>query len=829
MAQLNFKGLDDAAVLKSREEFGANKTVYKKESRLIEILWEVVLEPLFLILIAAAAIYFLLGEYQEGIIMLFALALVSGISLFQERKSRNALDALKVMSSPKAKVVRNGELISINSEELVVGDVLLVEDGDLIPADANILEAHDFSVNESLLTGESLPVTKSGPEAKVYQGTLVMTGNCFAEISAIGKKTTLSKLGLSLQEIEVSKTPLQVQIKKFVTKMVGFGVVAFLIVWGVNLYISGSILDSLLHGLTLAMSVLPEEIPVAFSTFMALGAYRLYKKKIITRSPFIVETLGAATVICVDKTGTLTLNSMDLAGIYGWDKKDSIDFTSSKGQYHEVLEYALWSSEIHPFDPMEKAIHEAYGKYAPRDHRPTFDMAHEYPLGGIPPIMTHIFENGQEERIIAVKGSVEGVLKQTRLCPEEKEEVMARVEEFSSKGYRVLGVGKGDPELAEFPATQFELEFEFVGLIAFYDPPKDNIKNILEEFYRAGIEVKMITGDYDKTALAIASQVGLRNHSKSMDGAEVLKMSEEELGQKVRNVRVFSRMFPEAKLKVIQALKSNGEVVAMTGDGVNDGPALKAAHIGISMGLRGSELAKKSAAMILMDDDLVHMTEAVALGRRIYENLKKAIQYIISIHIPIILIVTLPLVLFWDYINLFSPVHVIFLELIMGPTCSIVFENEPIEPGAMTKPPRKMTDTFFSFKELLISVLQGLAITVGCLGIGYYYMAFGESEDFVRTVVFTTLIFSNLFLTLVNRSFYYSVIKTLSYTNWLIPLILVTSLIVLATILYIPSFREIFDFVQLGWEVIAQCLAVGFASVLWIEIFKLFRRRDMIR
>jgi P-type Ca2+ transporter type 2C len=828
MAQPNFKGLNDAEVLQSREEYGANKTVYKKEGSLIEILLEVVLEPLFLILIAAASIYFLLGEYQEGIIMLFALALVSGISLFQERKSRNALEALKVMSSPKAKVVRNSQLISINSEELVVGDVLLVEDGDLIPADANILEAHDFSVNESLLTGESLSVTKSGPEAKIYQGTLVMTGNCFAEISAIGKKTTLSKLGLSLQEIEVSKTPLQVQIKNFVTKMVGFGVVAFLIVWGVNFYISGSILDSLLHGLTLAMSVLPEEIPVAFSTFMALGAYRLYKKKIITRSPFIVETLGAATVICVDKTGTLTLNSMDLAGIFGWAKKDRIDFTSN-GQYHEVLEYALWSSEIHPFDPMEKAIHEAYGKYATRDHRPTFDMAHEYPLGGVPPIMTHVFENGLGERKIAVKGSVEGVLKQTRLSQEEKEEVMARVEEFSSKGYRVLGVGRGNPALENFPDTQFELEFEFVGLIAFYDPPKDNIRNILEEFYRAGIEVKMITGDYDKTALAIAYQVGLRNHSRSIDGAEVLKMSEEELGQKVRDVRIFSRMFPEAKLKVIQALKANGEVVAMTGDGVNDGPALKAAHIGISMGLRGSELAKKSAAMILMDDDLVHMTEAVALGRRIYENLKKAIQYIISIHIPIILIVTLPLVLFWDYINLFSPVHVIFLELIMGPTCSIVFENEPMEPGAMNKPPRKMTDTFFSFKELLISVLQGLAITVGCLGIGYYYMALGESEDFVRTVVFTTLIFSNLFLTLVNRSFYYSAIKTLTYTNWLLPLILMTSLVVLATILYVPSFRDIFDFVQLGREVIAQCLAIGFASVFWIEIFKLFRRSEMIK
>ncbi|WP_143962514.1 cation-translocating P-type ATPase [Litoribacter populi] len=826
-----FTGLNASEVLTSREKHGANLMPKETSWRGLAILKEVILEPIFLILLAAASIYFFLGEYQEGVIMLIAIGLVSGISLFQERKSQNAIDALKKISSPQAKVFRDGELSTIPSEQLVVNDLMLVEDGDLIPADAVVVEPHDFTVNESILTGESFPVLKSAnhKEQMVYQGTLVLGGSCVTRVSSVGKNTTLNKLGISLREIEVSKTPLQLQISRFVTGMAAIGAVAFFIVWGVNYYLSKNIWDSLLQGLTLAMSVLPEEIPVAFSTFMALGAYRLYKKQIITRSPYTVETLGAATVICVDKTGTLTENKMELAAIYEHSVQRHYDYSDSPGEPNEVLEYSLWASEVLPFDSMEKAIHETYGKVTQVDMRSTHRMVHEYPLGGTPPIMTHVFRNGRNDDIIAVKGSAEGVLRQCNLTFSEKESVMKKVDNYTQKGYRVLGVGKVSEWAGAYPETQFEFEFEFLGLVCFYDPPKSNISEVISKFYQAGIEVKMITGDYSKTAQAISQQIGMKNHESTLQGSEVMQMHPLELRKTVRHTKLFSRMFPQAKMKVIEALKANGEIVAMTGDGVNDGPALKAAHIGIAMGLRGTEIAKKAAALVLMDDDLDHMVDAVALGRRIYENLKKAIQYIISIHIPIILIVTLPLVLFWEYTAIFSPIHVIFLELVMGPTCSIVFENEPIEPGSMDRPPRQMTNTFFSLRELSISIVQGLIITGGCLGIGYYYMEAGASENLVRTVIFSTLIFSNVFLTLTNRSFYYSILKTMSYPNRLMPLILTASLLVLGAALFFEPMRDVFDFAPINSTILIQAFVVGFFSVIWVEGFKLWRRVYKIR
>ena len=493
---------------------------------------------------------------------------------------------------------------------------------------------------------------------------MVDSGNCVAEVQVVGKDTALGKIGTSLEEIEQTKTPLQVQIKSFVKSMVIFGAIAFLLVWGINYYHSRDILNALLQGLTLAMSILPEEIPVAFSTFMALGAYRLYKNKVITRSPYTVETLGAATVICTDKTGTLTENRMELRAIFDWKMEEVQDFTESKPVFSQTLEYALWASEILPFDPMEKSIHDFYANLAIVDERAGAKMLHEYPLSGKPPVMTHIFQKENGEKVIAVKGSVEGVLDQCSLSETDSKKILAQVEQFTTTGFRVLAVGRADPKIETYPKTQQEFDFEFLGLLAFYDPPKKNIEKVLKTFYKAGIEVKMITGDYPQTAAAIAAQVGLKSKGDMLTGEEVMAMEESSLCQKVKETHFFARMFPEAKLRIVEALKKNGEVVAMTGDGVNDGPALKAAHIGIAMGKRGSEVAKSAAALVLVDDDLGHMTEAVALGRRIYENLKKAIQYIISIHIPIILMVFLPLALGWIYPNIFSPVHVIFLELI---------------------------------------------------------------------------------------------------------------------------------------------------------------------
>lgn len=826
-----YQGLSDAEVDASRKAFGRNELRTKTKSPIWGILLEILKEPLFIILVATAIVYFLLGELSEGTIMLIAIGLVSAISIFQENKSRTAIEALKKLSTPKANVYRNGKKTSIPVEEVVVGDFVLVEDGNVVPADARILEAHDFSVNESILTGESLSVSKDqfSESPIIYKGTTVDSGSCVAEVVAVGIQSSLGKIGDSLQDIEQTKTPLQTQIKNFVRSMVIFGGIAFLLVWLINYLDSHDLFNSLLQGLTLAMSVLPEEIPVAFSTFMALGAYRLYKSNVITRSPYTVETLGTATVICTDKTGTLTENRMELRAIYDFGSDTLTDFTKHQPAINETIEYGLWASEVLPFDPMEKSIHAFYERHAPVDERKSFKMVHEYPLSGKPPIMTHIFEKPNGEKVIAVKGSVEGLMNQCDLSTAAIVKILAHVAAFTEKGFRVLAVGKADAGLAVYPITQHEFDFEFLGLMAFYDPPKANIQNVLNTFYGAGIEVKMITGDYATTATAIAQQVGLRSTDSVLKGDEVMLMEFSELQQRVKNTQVFARMFPEAKLRVVQALKNNGEIVAMTGDGVNDGPALKAAHIGIAMGKRGTEVAKSAAALVLLDDDLGHMTEAVALGRRIYENLKKAIQYIISIHIPIILIVLLPLVLSWEYVLIFTPIHVIFLELIMGPTCSIVFENEPIEPNSMNNPPRKMSQTFFSWPELSLSVVQGLLITVATLGLGYYLMVSGESIETVRTIIFTTLVMSNVFLTLVNRSFYYSVLKTFGYPNRLIPIILGISVVLLILILTVPPIQGIFKFEAVRIQLVGMALLVSFVGVFWIEAWKVWSRHRQPR
>lgn len=819
-------GLTSEQVKINREKFGSNYTDDEKHGHFWPAVKDIVSEPLFVILVGAALIYFVLGEYNEGVIMLVALAFVSGISLYQESRSREAVDALKKLNAPQAKVIRNGSTEWIKSEEIVLEDLIVVEDGQIVPADASIVRLNDFSVNESILTGESLPVFKSAnpPDNVIFKGTVVMTGSCVARVTHIGKETKLDQIGQSLKDIEVVKTPLQIQIKSFIRLMVIAGAIAFVLVWGLNFYMTRDWLHGLLHGLTLAMSVLPEEIPVAFSTFMALGAYHLYKKRVIVRTPYTVETLGAATVICVDKTGTITENEMRLSSIYDFERKKVFDYTKEPYNYTQVLEYALWASETEPFDAMEKSIHTVYESVAVTDKRKEYKLIHEYPLGGSPPIMTHVFRHANGHSIIACKGGVEGVLNQSQISHSDKIQVEQIVKEFTSKGFRVLAVGYSKHDASNLPVSQHEFEFVFVGLVAFYDPPKKNIPSIFQRFYDAGIQVKMITGDHAQTAVSIANQVQMKNTAAVLTGTEVMSMNEAELKTKVKTVNVFARMFPDAKLKIIEALKENGEVVAMTGDGVNDGPALKAAHIGIAMGLRGSEVAKRAAALILMDDDLMPMMDAVALGRRIYENLKKAIQYIISIHIPIILIVTIPLMLFWKFTDLFSPVHVIFLELIMGPTCSIIFENEPIESNSMQKGPRKMTTSFFSLTELSMSILQGVIITVACLGIGYFTMQAGESESSVRTVIYTTLIFSNLFLTLVNRSFYFSVITTLQYKNRLIPIILTISLVVLFLSIYVAPVRTIFQFTSLNSNQLLICLGVAFTGVMWIEILKWWRR-----
>ncbi len=577
------------------------------------------------------------------------------------------------------------------------------------------------------------------------------------------------------------------------------------------------------------MSIIPEEIPIAFTTFMALGSWRLMKMGIIVKQTKTVETLGSATVICTDKTGTITQNKMSLAKYYTFSDNtiSSNDDTNLKNEKkQELLSLSMWASEPIAFDGMEIALHEAYSKLEITDERPNFKLIHEYPLEGKPPMMTHIFENKTGTRIIAAKGAPEAIIACSQLSKEEIQKIDNAIESMSKEGFRVLGVGVSDFSEKEFPKTQQEFSFTFLGVVAFYDPPKENIKAVFDTFYNAGIQVRIITGDNAKTTSTIAGLVGIRNAEKTLNGDELMKLDDAALKEKVMETTIFTRMFPEAKLKIIEALKANNQIVAMTGDGVNDGPALKSAHIGIAMGQKGTEIAKQAANLILIDDDLAKMTDAIAMGRKIYINLKKAIQYIISIHIPIVLIVFIPLVLGWIYPNIFSPVHIIFLEIIMGPTCSIIYENEPMESNLMLQKPRPITNTFFNLKEITISIIQGLVITLGLLFVYQYCVSENCTENVTRTVVFLTLIASNIFLTLANRSFYYSIFTTIRYKNNLVLIIIGTTILFTTLLLFIPVFSHFFMFDTVSPLQIGMSILMGFVSVFWIELYKIFKRSE---
>jgi Ca2+-transporting ATPase len=682
-------------------------------------------------------------------------------------------------------------------------------------------------VNESTLTGESLSISKNKntESNRVFEGTTVTGGLAICVVEQIGKNTALGKIGQSIESIKDEETPLQRQVRNFVKKMALVGMIIFLIVWAINYFQSHQLVDSLLKALTLAMSILPEEIPVAFTTFMAIGAWRLMKLGIIVRQTKTVEALGSATVICTDKTGTITENEMSIARYFDLSTNTIYSFDPSDIQKHEVITYGMWASEPIPFDPMEIALHEAYRRSVENDERKNYRMVHEYPLSGRPPMMTHIFRNEPGDVIISAKGAPEAIMNVSALSQEQRASLENAIHLLSSAGYRLLGVATAKPDRTEYPATQQEFLFHMKGLVAFYDPPKKNIASVFESFYSAGIEVKIITGDNATTTRTIARQVNFRGWENTIEGDELLQLDDEQIRKKVMEVSIFTRMFPEAKLRILNALKANGQVVAMTGDGVNDGPALKAAHIGIAMGRRGAEIAKEVSSLILTDDDLAKMIDAIAMGRKIYANLKKAIQYIISIHIPIVLTVFIPLVLGWVYPYIFTPVHIIFLELIMGPTCSIIYENEPMEKDTMLQKPRPMTTTFFNIHELTTSIIQGLMITLGILTIYLFAVHENYSEAMTRTMIFVCLISANISLTLSNRSFYHSILVTLRYKNSLVPLIILITFFLTGIILVIPGLLKFFSFERLNAIQLLGSALVGLVSVIWFEIIKFIKRQ----
>ena len=824
----NLKGLSDSEVKIAQEQYGDNAIKSDQNSAWYSLLFDILKEPMTLILIAVSIIYVLVGDLGEAAFMFVAIVAVTGISFYQDSRNQKALQELEKLNEPLSSVIRNGRLVEIPTHEITIGDLCVTEEGKMINADGNIVHSNDFSVNESALTGESMSVFKDIDHPEIYSGTLTVSGLAIFEVTAIGAGTKLGKIGTSILSIKEEKSPLQLQIEKFVKGMAIIGIIVFVMVCGFNYFQTKDIVSSLLNGLTLAMSILPEEIPVAFTTFMALGSWKLLREGIIVKKSSVVETLGSTTVICSDKTGTITENSMKLKAIYDAKTSSVFDENQFKNvEISEIIQYAMWSSEPVPFDPMEKTLHRVY-EQTQLDERNQYQMFFEYPLSGKPPMMTHCFKNNKNQRIIAAKGAPEAILNVSNLSEEVKIQLKKVIDDFGLKGFRLLGVAKSNFEEDNFPKHQQDLPFEFLGFVVFYDPPKKGINTVFQQIYDAGIKVKVITGDNAETTKSIAEQAGIIHAEDSITGSEITQLSEKELLKAADEKVLFARMFPEAKLAVVKALKEDGEVVAMLGDGVNDGPALKAAHIGVAMGEKGTEIAKQAAQLILTNDDLGKLVVGIAAGRRIYTNLKKAVQYIISIHIPIILIVSLPLFLGWAFPQIFTPVHVIFLELVMGPTCSIVYENEPLEKDSMKRKPRPMTETFLNWKELSTSIIQGIIITLGLLFVYQYTYQLGGNEEKTRAMVFTTLIFSNVWLSLTNRSFYYSLWSSFRNKNNLMVYVTVLTLVILFAILYIQPISLFFKVTSLNLNELGIAMLVAMLSVLWFEVYKWIKRRIKI-
>lgn len=819
----NLQGLSPGDVARMQQIHGRNTFGALPGHRLLKVSGTIIREPMFILLAVACLLYFIIGSAGEGAMMAIAITIISAISFYREMRSERALKALKQLTDPQAKVIREGRKILIPNEELVPGDILVLEEGARIPADAAILQANDLSVDESVLSGESVPVDKDETEGHnvLYQGAMINRGKCLARVLATGHNTFLGKIGKAIETYSPPKTLLQLQVGRFVSKLALFGLAGFLIIFLVNYLHHVAFATSLLFALTLAMSAIPEEIPVAFSSFMALGAYKMSRLGIISRQPQIIENLGAVSVLCLDKTGTITENTMQVKSVYDFTTDTIIEpDEKSPVPNGKVLWYAMLASEQHPFDTMEKAIYEAYHRYAEGNGYESVTMTNEYPLEGHPPMMTHVYTTASGTILAATKGAAERVMMACRLDASSREKITRRIQQFASAGYRILGTASAQHTGKALPGRQDDFDWQFAGLLALYDPPKKNIPQVLKQLYTAQIDVKLVTGDYPETAISIGQQAGILHSRQYLTGDALMMMPEDKVQTAAKTIAVFARMSPEAKLKLINAIKANGDIVAMTGDGVNDAPALKAAHIGIAMGRKGTETARQAADLILTDDNLEKIVIAVREGRKIYSNLVKAIRYIISIHIPIILTASLPVLLGWAYPVIFSPVHIIFLELIMGPTCSVFFEKEPVEEAGMLVAPRRRDTGLFTREELLISIVQGLLIAAAVLALYFVFMNQHYSIEETRTAVFSALILSNVFLTFTSRSYSRTLYHTIRYRNPLTPVILLAPALFLFLLHFVHPVQQLFRLAPVDAFAFWLCFAVSFAGVMWFEVFK---------
>ncbi len=910
------RGLSAAEAAQRLQQEGYNELPTARRGSFLGLALSLAKEPMLLLLLAAALIYLFLGDLREAVVLLASVSVVIGITLYQEQRSERALNALRDLSSPRALVIRDGVERRIAGREVVRGDLVILAEGDRVPADGIVLEATNLSVDESLLTGESVPVRKItwkqaeqhekqgamqelAPKAMmadsvevesadgneqasallvhpggddlpyVYSSTLVVQGAGLIEAQRTGAKTEIGQIGRALKTITVERTPMQQEVARLVRilAVAAFVLCAFvLLVYGI---VRGNWLEGVLAGVTLAMSIIPEEFPLVLTLFLALGAWRLAQRQVLTRHMPAIETLGAATVLCSDKTGTLTQNRMSVSSLVatlrsedaGGIRYQEYEVTGHAGQpdpktFTSLVRASVLASQSSPFDPMERALHELADQILPSSDSLSqgLTFVREYSLTSDLLAVTRVWqvvhptgialescattEEGAQY-IVATKGAPEAVADLCDLDAEQREELLQEVRALAGNGLRVLAVAQGrltadlvnrfngpsssNVNVISLPDTPRGFPLTLLGLVGLADPIRETVPAAIRDCDTAGIRVVMITGDYPTTAQSIARQIGLQSAERVITGPELEAMSDAELRDRASETAIFARVVPQQKLRIVQALKANGEIVGMTGDGVNDAPALRAANIGVAMGGRGTDVAREAAAIVLLDDDFTSIVAAVHGGRRIFDNLRKAIDFIVAVHIPIAALAILPVLLGWPLILL--PVHIVFLEFIIDPACTLVFEAEPAEPDVMRRPPRAPDTPLFTMRLLLMSVLQGLSVLAAVLTMFLIALRVGQTQAEARTLAFATLVVADLALILVNRSWSHTIFETLRWPNPALWLVVGGAFTTLALVIYVPFLASLFQFATLHPNDVILCLVIGFASILWFEALKLVQRR----
>lgn len=800
------------------------------QHRLFDILLKAISEPMFLLLIVAAVLYLLLGDLHEGLLLLFMVCITIGLTLYQEGKTERALEALRDMSSPRALVQRDGQAVRVPGRDVVVGDLLIVSEGDRIAADALLVEARNLQVDESLLTGEAWPVSKRVNTANninarpggedlpfMWSGTLVVRGSGIARVTATGAHSEIGKIGHALQSVSKERSPLQIEIARTVKLLAIGGLALSVIATAIYGMRHGDWLQAILVGIALAMSLLPEEYPVILAVFPAIGAWRMSRVQVLTRRLAAIETLGSISVLCTDKTGTLTENRMAVVQMYAKGVRFNLAATNHAvidSAFKELAAIASLASAPNVFDPMEKAIRSLAERHGM--DLAVSGMLKEYPVSPSLRAMSQVWQSTDDGAcIVAAKGAPEAIAALCRLDESNIQSMKAVVDDMAGQGLRVLAIARAESGGSALPSSQEDFAFRYLGLIALADPLRKEIPEAVQQCKEAGIRIVMITGDYPRTAESIAQQAGMPT-TGVLSGEEVDKFDDTRLALRLRESDICARITPDQKLRIIQALKANGEIVAMTGDGVNDAPALKAAHVGIAMGGRGTDVAREASSLVLLDDNFASIVRGIRLGRRIFANMRSAMSYVLSIHVPIAGMALLPALFGWPI--LLYPMHIAFLELIIDPACSLAFENEASDIEAMQRPPRRPNAPLIGGHELAQSMAQG---TIALILVALFY---GWSVDRMpdanaRAATFAVLVVANLALIFSNLS-RSSALNALHSPNRIPWAVAATAIAVLLMTFYIPELAAAFHFAPLAASDISAALAFGIVSIVGYELVK---------